>query len=132
MNSASPQDTYDHMFGSGATSFDWWLKVRALNHDASALEQPEDWQVEVTADDGNDGTKTVIVDHKLVLKTARYVLANRGRMLTTARGGSYPAWSHALERECSNLVFRGDEADLDAGIADELLQLAVLGEVIYG
>lgn len=133
MKPASPQDTFDHVFGSGALSYEWWL--RADYHiDERGKQSADDWAVDVTADNGNGGTVTVMVDHKLIMKTARYVLDNKGKLSPARPNGTqtYPAWSKALERECQRLVLSADDADFDADIADELLQLAVLGEVVFG
>jgi hypothetical protein len=35
-------------------------------------------------------------------------------------------------RECRNLIFDADEVDFDADSADQLLQVAVLGEIVFG
>jgi hypothetical protein len=40
--------------------------------------------------------------------------------------------SDALVRECRNLIFAADEIDFDANSADELLQVIVLGEIVFG
>lgn len=131
MKTATPQDTFDHVFGSGALQWEWWLKT--VEHNVSRGDVSADWSVDVTADDGNDSQVTVKVDHKRVMKTARYVLAHKGQTAPRLTPGTpYRAWSESLERECSNLIFRADEADFDAPCADELLQLAMLGEVVFG
>ena len=126
MTTATPQDTQDHTLGSGALNWEWWLNATVTGSDT-----PE-WEAVLTIDDGDGGTKTVTVNHALVLTTARYVVANAGKTLRTPQGGEYPAWSGELERECRNLLTDAGEADLDASSADELLQLMVLGEVPFG
>jgi hypothetical protein len=128
---ATPQDTFDHTFGSGALQWSWWRKTvyRNVSEDGDAS---GNWEVAVTAENGDGGETTAIVDHALIMKTARHVLDNQGKTLRTATGVAYPAWSLDLERQCSSLLFNADEADLDAPCADELLQLCVLGEVVFG
>jgi hypothetical protein len=128
---ATPQDTYDHVFGSGLDQWPWWRKfiTRGVDRDWHASDE---WQVDVTAENGDGGETTATVDHALIMKTARRVLASKGKTLRTATGVAYPAWSLDLERQCSHLLFNVDAADLDAPCADELLQLAVLGEVVFG
>lgn len=126
INTATPQDTQDQTLGAGALTFSWWTGATTTGADTPG------WTATLTCEDGNDGTKTVTVDHALILKTARYVLANAGKTRRTPQGSEYPAWSSSLERQCRNLLTERDDADLDASIADELLQLAVLGEVIFG
>lgn len=130
MKTATPQDTYDHLFCSGALQYDWWYSAGYLG--VSTGELSPEWSVELTADNGDGGETTVTVNHKLVMKTAKEVLANKGKALTLPSGTSYPAWSLELERNCSALVFDADDADFDADSADELLQLIVLGEVVFG
>jgi hypothetical protein len=125
-NAATPQDTQDHMLGSGALTFSWWAGCTTVNADT-----PE-WAATLTCEDGDGGTKTAVINHEVVLTTARFVMANVGKTLSTPRGGEYPAWSRSLERQCWNLLTEPGEADLDACVADELLQLAVLGEVVFG
>jgi hypothetical protein len=121
IKTASPQDTYDHMFGSGATSYSWWLGTKTTGVDMTAWKAGDDWSVEVTADDGNDGETTVTVDHAAVLKAARQVIK------------AQPQYSSdALLRECKHLIFDNDETDFDANSADELLQVIVLGQIIFG
>ena len=121
LNQATPQHTYDHMFGSGATSYSWWLGTKTTGVDMERWKATDDWSVEVTADDGNDGETTVTVDHAAVLRAARQVIKEPPKYA-----------SEALVRECKNLLFHADEADFDANSADELLQVLVLGGVVYG
>lgn len=115
IKTASPQDTFDHVFGSGATSYSWWLDIEITNADT-----PE-WSARVRVEDGNDSTVTKTVDHATVLAAARKVI-KRAPMYS----------STALVRECKNLIFDADNTDFDANSADELLQFIVLGEIVFG
>jgi hypothetical protein len=120
INTAKPQDTYDHMFGSGATSYSWWLSTKTTGVDSN-FKASDDWSVEVTCDDGNEGRKTTTVNHAAVMKAARQVLD------TPPKYGS-----GALVQECKHLIFDNDETDFDAASGDELLQFIVLGEIVFG
>lgn len=132
IKTATPKDTYDHVFGCGALDYSWWLKTEQAR--CGVDEVADDWEVTVTAEGGDDGHDVVVkVNHKLIMRKVRYVVANKGKKNRTANGRTeYPAWSAALERECCNLMFDADEVDIDAAVGDELLQLCVLDEVIYG
>lgn len=121
MNTATPQDTFDHMLGSGAFGWDWWLKVETTGIKANGYDAEDNWTATITAEDGDGGQVTKTIDHKAVLAAARAVLANPPRHASTL-----------LTRECSHLLFNNDETDFDAPLADELLQFMVLGEIVFG
>lgn len=122
IKTASPQDTYDHMFGSGATSYSWWLGTKIVKGvDTQTWNVEPDWEVEVTCDNGDEGKTTTTVTHAAVLKAARKVLDSKPQYA-----------SETLVVECKNLIFDADEADFDAVVGDELLQLIVLGEIVFG
>lgn len=121
INTATPQDTFDHMIGSGAFSWEWWQNVKVTGTQPDGGDATDDWEAEITADDGNDGTVTVTIGHRDVMKAARAVLAQPPRYASTL-----------LARECGHLVFNADETDFDAPLADELLQFMVLGEIVFG
>jgi hypothetical protein len=116
---ATPQDTWDQIFGSGATNYPWWLKIKFTGvHDGKV--EP-DWSCEVTCDDGMDDRKTTVVNHAVIMKAARYVISHDIQFM-----------GQAAKRSCRNLVFDADEADFDAVSANNLLQYIVLGEVVFG
>jgi hypothetical protein len=115
METATPQDTFNHTIGAGALSYGWWLNTRVTGEDSP------DWTATITADDGNDGEVTVTIRHQTVLTAARAVLASRPEYA-----------SDALVRECGHLIFDAGETDFDAASSDELLQVMVLGKIIYG
>lgn len=136
MNPATARDTADQIIGSGADTYDWYQG----SEDAHVWDESgnafDDWHVTylmIDADDPNtEPMQRIVLNHRVVMTWARYVLDNKGKMLRTPTGTEYPAWSKALERECSNLVFNADECDFDASSADELIQLAAYGEVVFG
>ena len=111
LNQATPQDTYDHMFGSGATQYSWWLGTKTTGVDMD-LEGQRRLVGRGHVRDGNDGETTVTVDHAAVLRAARKVLDSPPKYA-----------SSALVQECKHLMFDNDETDFDANSADELLQV---------
>jgi hypothetical protein len=113
---ATPADTFDHTLGTGALSYSWW--VRSVTNGSPV--QPG-WEVSLTCEDGNGGTRTAAISHETVLAAARQVLAARPKYA-----------SDALVRECGHLLYAADCTDFDAPAADELLQFIVLGEIIFG
>jgi hypothetical protein len=115
MNTATPQDTQDHILGSGALGYEWWHAVTETGMDTP------DWSAVITADDGDDGEAIATVNHSAVMKAARAIMKDKPKYA-----------SDALVRECRNLVFDADNADFDANSADELLQFIVLGEIVFG
>jgi hypothetical protein len=120
IKSASPEDTYDHALGSGALTFSWWRSTRNVRGISRDFDVADDWAVEVTAEGGDGNDVTVTVDHAAVMAAARQVIKE------------VPKYASArLAIECRNLVFDADNADFDAAVGDELLQLIVLGELVY-
>lgn len=138
INSAKPTDTADLIMGAGSTGFSWYRGSERSHIWDRASNPYENWHVTLLMEDINsadeDDNIRVTLDHKAVMKQARYVVANKGKMRPPARPGGkeWPAWSQALERECTNLVFNVDACDFDAASADELIQLAAYGEVVFG
>lgn len=122
MSAATPQDTFDHLLGSGAFTFDWWHRHDDVHGVEWAGDVTSDWSLTLTCDDGDDGgVKSATISHQVIMATARSVVENP------------PAYaSKSLVRECQNLLDNPDEADFDAPMADELLQLIVLGEITFG
>ena len=121
MITATPQDTYDHTIGTGALTWPWWRKIETTGVSATG-DVADDWTAEIVADDGDDGETSRSFGHNAIMATARRVLAGDG--------GQYV--SDELRRQCRALIFAADDADFDASTGDELLQIVVLGEVIFG
>ena len=121
MSAAAPQNTFDHMIGSGAFQWSWWLNLEVTGETDDTGTVSDDWAAEITCEDGNGGRVTRTIGHKEVMAAARKVMAELPRYA-----------SQSLARECSHLVFDADSADFDAPLADELLQFMVLGEIVFG
>lgn len=115
MKTASPQDTYDHLIGSGALSYPWWHELDVYQ------EGTDDWSVRLVCDSGENGKATKQFGHKDVMKACYRIIKALPKSA-----------SQTLYRQCRNLVWDADEADFDAAVADEMLQYLVLGEVVFG
>lgn len=120
ISAATPQSTFDHMLGSGAFQWSWWVEVKVTGTKPNGYDATDDWTAEITAEDGNGGTVTKTIDHKTIMQAARAVLAQPPEQVGAL-----------LQRECSHLLFEADAADFDAPLADSLLQFMVLGEIVY-
>ena len=121
IKTASPQDTFDSLFGSGAMMYSWWINAEFLGIDSGGHIQTDEWTAKVTAENGDGGETTVTIDHKAILKAARQIMKVRPEYA-----------SDALVRESRHLIFDADELDFDANSADEILQVIVLGEIVFG
>jgi hypothetical protein len=121
MNTATPQDTFDHTLGSGLLSWPWWRDAETTGVDRDG-NVADDWTAKITADDGDNQETIVVVDHAAIMRAARKIIAGDG--------GQYV--SDSAKREARALIFDADECDFDASTGDELLQVAVLGQVIFG
>lgn len=122
IKTASPQDTFDAIFGAGAMMYSWWINAEFTGIDSAGTIQTIDWTVKVTAEGADENEEvTVTIDHALILKTARQIIKAAPKYA-----------SDALVRESRNLIFDADELDFDANSADEILQVIVLGEIVFG
>lgn len=130
IQTASPADTYNVVFGCGALDHSWWL-VNEFTM-ASGV-----WRARLTCGEGDEDDVVATITHTDIMRWAHHVVRHRGKMIhrTSARTGhalSYRAWSLDLETDCTALIFNVDNADFDSSTADELVQLAVRGEVTFG
>jgi hypothetical protein len=119
------QDTYDHFIGSGALSYSWYQEVAIDGTGDAGDVTGNSWTLRFveTGDDGPGMSREVT--HRGVMRAVRE--------LASAKGSDVEHLSRSCRRECQALVFKGaDEADFDAGTADEVIQYAALGEIVYG
>lgn len=123
VNSATPGDTLDHAFGSGATSYSWWTATHYLNFTVDqwvAGTAPDDWEVELTAENPDGpGTVSKVVTHKTFMAAARRIVAGN------------PKLNKVNTDACRDLIFDADEADIDASIGDCILQVAMFNDTPY-
>jgi hypothetical protein len=123
-------DTYDHFIGSGALAYGWWDVLTHTGPETDA------WQV--TTRDGEAGPeddpgRVFTLDHAHIM-SAVGTLA-RGWIeyaLTGYKPGLLDSAGLETMRQCALFLTDLDSADFDACSADEVMQWAVFGHVIYG
>lgn len=125
MNEATPQDSEMHIFGAGIPSYyEWWHSFdREREHQAEfPFDAPDDWMYTVVAEDPETDGKTIRkeIRHSNIMQAARKIIEKGFDANST------------IKSECRNLLFDVDAADLDAVIADAVLQVAVYGDIIFG
>lgn len=124
MKAISPNDTASLVMGTGALSYVWWFVDDVTGVDL-VNGCDDDWSVtvrECDPDDGPFGPPRVITHAVMVRAVRRIVTGGVGEM----DGQSI------TRRECRALVFKGaDETDFDSVTADNVLQIAAFGELIY-
>ncbi|MFF1450185.1 hypothetical protein ACFVYF_18900 [Streptomyces sp. NPDC058274] len=119
MPKPTQQDTYDHIFGSSFDIYNWWGPVRPEWDQRK--EAPHGWSVLVPYEDGDTGEwKKALITHSVIL----------GAMRRLAKGDVKYA-SDSVARECRAFLKDPEDADFDANTADEVMQIATLGELVY-
>lgn len=120
----TPQQTAGVFFGSGATSYPWWEITEAYG--AFEMDEPDDWSVVMIA--LGDGTEPggELVAQKTVTHDTIVLALNKIRRQGSDLGVSTTAW-----QEAGIFLEDPDEADFDANSADEVLQVAVIGRVMF-
>jgi hypothetical protein len=118
----TPQDTQIVIFGSGLEFYSWWRGMSA-SWDLRAPEAPDDWCWTVKVSEPNGGgVRTALVTHSVLM----------GAMRTIAQGGGRRFVTEECRSQCRAFLDDPEESDFDAALADEVLQVATLGEVVYG
>lgn len=112
-------DTYTHFVGSGALSYPWYTTVSMTPDDWTLPDSAyQDWCLEWTDPDSGQRHR---VTHDDILRAARLFAGAMPPVHATS----------AAVRECRNLLHRPDEVDFDANSADEVIQVAGLGQIVY-
>lgn len=121
----TPQDTNMVFIGSGALSFPWYLEI-ATTGDANTLEPTDDWSVTfaLPAEDEETPGKRYTLNHKAIMRAVSKIV--HGGVRGIERTGTVREQCRILRRDGA------EECDFDAGTADCVMQVAALGEVIYG
>lgn len=120
INAATPQDTEMHIFGAGIPHYPWWIDCTEEKKWEDALNPPDDWQYRVLATNPDGGPNLEkMVGHEEIMKAALQIIEGKGGLNATIR------------QECSNLVFEVSDTDIDANMADAILQFIVFGDVPY-
>lgn len=129
MRKVTPAETLSMFLGAGAESYSWYVSEKLTTEGADSADvlnwdNVTAWSCEFVMDDPDEGDKetTHTVTHDDIMRAVRKFA-----------GKTPPKYStDACQRACKDLIFRTDEADFDAATADEVLQVAMFGEVIYG
>lgn len=119
MAKPTQQDTALHFFGASADTYSWWRGMEGswdFRNDA-----PHGWSmtVKISNPDG-PGTLTKIVTHSMLMGAVRQIADGRVKA------------SEECRDNCVLFLEDPEDADFDAGTADEVLQTAVLGKIVYG
>lgn len=104
----SDEDISDHIIGSGALSYSWWLDVEQVDNRYYIVVDAED---EV-------GDAIVRVDAADFADEARKCVA-----------GEWSAYQTGTGQTVADVIRKDD---LDADAVDTILQMAVFGEIVYG
>ncbi|MFM9367610.1 hypothetical protein [Streptomyces sp. Da 82-17] len=122
MKSPTPQESYDHIMGASPDYWSWWN----LDSNVGGLDgAPDDWIVKGTIENPYEDSPA-----ELPVQLGHVEIVRAIRKIAAKKAGKYV--SASAQKSCSDFIFRREEADFDAGTADEVLQVAVLGEVVYG
>lgn len=116
--------TWLHFIGSCATDEYPWYDIQS--HDNA---EEDAWRI-VFRDgaDPEEPDREYVLDHTLVMAAVRSLAA--GYCLDIPQGERRGASLEAM-RQCALFLADPDCADFDAGTADEVLQFAAFGRVVY-
>jgi len=112
---ATSEDTYIHFLGSGALDYGWWGVDEWLGDEKS------DWRIRlIERDDDRNPVGLYTLTHKKIM-SAVYKIART--VVPYAEGET--------RKQCKAFLKDVDDADFDAGTADNVIQVALFGEVRY-
>lgn len=117
-------DTHLHIFGSGALMYSWWNLVKDTS--------PGDYLADPAT---FDGWEVTVSEYNLEKhESRRPVTLNHGKIMAAIRRASKAQGkvSDSCAREARNFLFNRDDTDFDSDKADQIIQLAMFGEVVYG
>jgi hypothetical protein len=123
MATVSADDTDTVLLGSGALAWSWYMRVSVARSTGTwTLTFADGEDPDYTEDD--ETPRWITVTHADALKAVRRIV--RADRSTTGVGAT-------TQRECRTLLFKGaDESDFDSDSADQVLQVAGFGKVVYG
>jgi hypothetical protein len=127
MAKITPQDTNIHFVGSGALSYEWWSVV-ADTGDALGADPADDWSVtlqESQEDPEEEPPPAFQLDHKALSKAVN-------TLARLAKDKRPEFMSEETVRQCREFIKDPDDADFDADTADQVIQYALLGKIVYG
>lgn len=110
-------DTYLHILGSGALMYPWYIEI-TNNVTASWDDEAghDGWEVTFM----EDGRK--VINHRAIMRAIRQCAGKKRPRHV----------SDACAREARNFLLDRDATDFDSVTADEVIQVAVFGQVVYG
>ncbi len=112
---ATSEDTYTHFLGSGALDYSWW------GVDEWHGDEKSDWFVRlIERDDDSEPVGLFLLTHKKLMDAVRTIAR---RPVPYAEGET--------RRQCRAFLKDVDDADFDAATADNVIQVALFGEVRY-
>lgn len=127
----TPQDTEIHFMGSGALSYSWWDMLQPT-YNSAVVDAPDDWGyygLPGTSDDIDQNSTYKTINHESILNAIRDI----SKLDKFAEAPARKYVSGWVISECNVWLSQGpDYCDFDAGMADEVMQYAVYGTVIYG
>lgn len=138
MTHPTQQQTEEVIFGAGADVYEWWrapLRFEAFQMQFDYKEgrqAPDGWAYLVFVDNPDgDGAVVTRVTHYQVMKALRAVADPKWLPSADLRGRTSPSEE---TRESVRAFLKDPEGstDIDANAADEVLQVATLGGVVYG
>jgi hypothetical protein len=116
------EDTASHIFGAIPHTYDWW---RGITEHWDTQDAPDGWTATIRVTDPEDENeeRTIVktITHTDLMDAMRKIISGEiGEDVTDSCKGA-----------CRDFVFNRDAADFDAATSDEVLQVAVLGKVVY-
>lgn len=134
IKTATPNDTFGHIFGSGFEQYSWWYSIEYTGVDFETWTAQDDWTATVEIEDPNDDEATITktVTHKDIMRIARAIVQDAKNGTERKWGGTekYGA-SSVVVHECKHLILNVDETDFDAPAADEIVQSIMFDKVVY-
>jgi len=124
MAEATPRDTCMQIVGSGAFDYSWY---QTISYNEAASQKEGDyvgWEASLGMEDPlTDETLHRPLNHETVMKALR-ALASKDNP---------PKYATSAARVNARRMFTDpDDADFDAASADEVVQIAVYGEIFFG
>ncbi|WP_280430012.1 hypothetical protein [Nocardia brasiliensis] len=122
VHAANETESESIIFGAGATVYPWWVSAESdWEYDSISADAPAGWMWRVTIkapyEDGDIITKEI--RHKDLMAACRKI-----------SGKDFQA-SSTLKKHCRNMAFNVDDVDMDASDADAVLQVAMLGDILW-
>lgn len=123
----TPQQTYENLMGVSGEQWSWWAEwadpygMYGVGSDTRTV--PDDWTVTGKIADPDDPNERITIPFEL----------NHAKILAAVKRLAFmPNVREEVVRECRQLLANADSCDFDADSGDAVLQIAVLGDIVYG